>query len=636
MRSFYHVFSPSGKSHSLFKLILLTVVVLFNVGYLPAKIRIPQLFSDCMVLQRDTELDIWGWADENEKVTVRFRGQYFDAEPDDSGRWEVRLPAQSPGGPFVMEINEFVIRDVLVGDVWLFSGQSNQETPITRLVYRYPEINTSNNHNIRHFKVPTQESLSPASDLSDVKSKWVSGVASQVMQWTALAYFFAQEAYQHHNVPVGIIVSSKGGTAIESWIAQEGLADFPRWLIDKNALDSLRQIERRQCANTLSMLDVDGPDWTDIQVPGRWKDQGLQLRGTAYVAKTFTLPAHYDRKHAKLFLGTLVDSDSTFINSRFVGTTSYTYPPRVYDIPGGILREGRNEIVVKLTSNSGNGEFVADKTYKIIGDDLEIDLTGTWKYKVYKDLEEEKYLAEQLRNLRQTGSQLYNGMIYPIKDYKISGVVWYQGESNAGNPHEYKALLKSLINNWRSIWKQEELPFCIVQLPNFMEKRAEPSESSWARIREAQFETALEVPYTSLAVTYDVGEWNDIHPLNKKDMAKRLFLGARKLVFREKIVASGPLYQSMQIKGNKIILTFTETGKGLTCKGDELKHFAIAGEDKKFVWAKATIKGNKVIVSSPEVDKPVAVRYAWADNPEGANLYNKNGLLAPPFRTDTW
>ena len=364
--------------------------------------------------------------------------------------------------------------------------------------------------------------------------------------------FFAQEAYQHHNVPVGIIVSSKGGTAIESWIAQEGLADFPRWLIDKNALDSLRQIERRQCANTLSMLDVDGPDWTDIQVPGRWKDQGLQLRGTAYVSKTFTLPAHYDRKHAKLFLGTLVDSDSTFINGRFVGTTSYTYPPRVYDIPGGILREGRNEIVVKLTSNSGNGEFVADKTYKIIGDDLEIDLTGTWKYKVYKDLEEEKYLAEQLRNLRQTGSQLYNGMIYPIKDYKISGVVWYQGESNAGNPHEYKALLKSLINNWRSIWKQEELPFCIVQLPNFMEKRAEPSESSWARIREAQFETALEVPYT-LYSNLD-GKWNIFTHSTKRIWQNVYFLGARKLVCHEKIVASVPI--RAQIEGNKIIFDF--------------------------------------------------------------------------------
>ena len=213
-------------------------------------------FSDCMVLQRDTELDIWGWADENEKVTVRFRGQYFDAEPDDSGRWEVRLPAQSPGGPFVMEINEFVIRDVLVGDVWLFSGQSNQETPITRLVYRYPEINTSNNHNIRHFKVPTQESLSPASDLSDVKSKWVSGVASQVMQWTALAYF-------SHKRLISTIMSrgdhcfSKGGTAIESWIAQEGLADFPRWLIDKMLWTACGKLNE-QCANTLSMLDVDG------------------------------------------------------------------------------------------------------------------------------------------------------------------------------------------------------------------------------------------------------------------------------------------------------------------------------------------------------------------------------------------
>lgn len=636
MSPFYYISSTNKQYHRLFKFTLLTVVLFLNTGYLSAKIRVPQLISDCMVLQRDTELKIWGWADADEKVTVRFRGLYFDSDPDDSGRWEVKLPPQSPGGPFIMEINELVIRDVLVGDVWLFSGQSNQETPITRLVYQFPEINTSNNHNIRHFKVPTQESLLPASDLSEVKSKWVSGTASEVMQWTALAYFFAQEAYQHQNVPVGIIVSSKGGTAIESWISQEGLVDFPQWVINRNALDSLQKIEDKQKENSLSTTYVDDSDWATIQVPGKWKEQGLNLRGTACFVKTFTLPAHYDRKHAKLFLGTLVDSDLTYVNGHFVGSTSYTYPPRVYDIPGGILREGPNNIVVKLTSNSGNGEFVADKTYKIIGDDLEVDLTGTWKYQVLKDLEEEKRLADQLRNLRIAGSQLYNGMIYPIKDYKISGVVWYQGESNAGKPHEYKPLLKSLITNWRSIWEWEQLPFSIVQLPNFMESSNKPSESGWAGIREAQLQTTMEVPNTTLAVTYDVGEWNDIHPLNKRDMAKRLYLGVRKLVYHEKIIASGPMYHSMKIDGNKIILTFSETGKGLICRGDELKHFAIAGEDKKFVWAEAVIKSNKVIVSSPEINHPVAVRYAWANNPEGANLYNKDGFLASPFRTDKW
>lgn len=607
-----------------------------SIYSLSAGIRLPKLISDRMVLQRDTELKIWGWAGQDEKVTVRFQGKYYDAQPDAEGKWFVMLPPQKAGGPFVMEINEIVIRDILIGDVWLCSGQSNQETPIARLTDRFPEINVSNNHMIRHYKVPTQQTVDTLKEEIAGNAQWHSGIASDVLNWTALAYFFAQEAYAHNQVPVGMLVSSLGGSAIESWISREHLKAFPQSVIDKEALDGMKDAEKDKGSGLWNRKDFDDAGWATMEVPGTWKANGINTRGIVWHRKEFDLPASMDRKHAKLYLGTLVDSDSVFVNGCFVGFTSYTYPPRKYDIPAGILRQGKNNITVRLTSRSGNGEFVADKRYKIVGDDVEIDLTGTWKYKVGKDLNEVKKYADRLTNLKSAGSGLYNGMIYPIRDYSVCGAIWYQGETNTGRPHEYAPLLKSLITNWRELRNKPEMPFLLVQLPNFMPKSEQPSESGWAGVREAQLKIAMEIPYTALAVTYDVGEWNDIHPLNKKDMAHRLFLGARKLLYGEKLVSSGPVYKAMRIDGNKIVLTFTETGGGLTAKGKPLKHFAIAGEDRKFVWAEAVISGNKVIVSNPEVKNPVAVRYAWANNPEEANLCNKEGLPASPFRTDNW
>ena len=606
------------------------------VPQLSAKVRLPRLVSDRMVLQRDTELDIWGWADPGEKVTVRFQGRHYDTETGADGCWHVLLPPQQAGGPFVLEVNEIVIRDVLVGDVWLCSGQSNQETPIARLTDKFPEINVSNNHMIRHYKVPTQDVKGELREEIAGNAGWHSAIASDVMNWTALAYFFAQEAYEHTHVPVGMLVSSLGGSAIESWISQEHLKEFPQLLVDQAAFDSLKLARQDRGAGRWQLPECDDSDWATMTVPGYWRENGADIRGTVWCRKTFNVPASMAGRHARLYMGTMVDSDSVFVNGTFVGFTSYTYPPRKYDIPAGVLREGKNVIAVRLTANGGNGGFVKDKRYAIVGDEAEIDLTGTWRYKTGIDQSEVQRLSARLANLDRTGSGLYNGMIYPIRHYRVKGAIWYQGETNAGNPAPYADYLKALITNWRELWQWPDMPFLLVQLPNFMEKKDRPTDSGWARIRDAQFRTALSVPHTELAVTYDAGEWNDIHPLDKKTVAHRLFLGARRLVYGEKVNASGPLYKDMQVDGDRIVLSFTETGRGLACRGKELKHFAIAGEDRKFVWAKAVIRGNKVVVSSPEVKHPVAVRYAWSDNPSDANLCNKDGLLASPFRTDNW
>jgi len=601
------------------------------------KIKLPDLVSDKMVLQRDVELKIWGWADQGENITIRFRNETYNTSPDKTGKWSVQLKPQKAGGPFVMEINEITIRDILVGDVWLASGQSNMETPIARLTDRFPEINVSDFNKIRYFKVPTQNNVESVKENIAPGGKWFTGTASEVMNWTAFAYFYALEAYEHTKIPQGMLVSSLGGSAIQSWISQEHLKDFPNDLIDKQALSALNSSKLDKGRNFWNQKDFDDANWQKAKVPGKWKDNGIQAKGTVWFRKNFDLPASMDGKFARLYLGVMVDSDSVFVNGTFVGSTSYTYPPRKYDIPGGILKQGKNTIAIQLTSNFGNGEFVADKPYKIVGDGVVVDLTGEWKYNIGRDTSKDEDYKSKLKNLRNTPSGLYNGMIYPIRDYKVRGAIWYQGESNAGQSENYAVLLKNLIENWREAFQWKQMPFLLVQLPNFMEKTNDPNASSgWAEIREAQFKTSQTVPYTAMSVNYDLGEWNDIHPLNKKDMAKRLFLAARKLVYGEKLVSSGPVFRSMKVENSTIILTFDNIGGGLKSRNGALKHFAIAGSDKKFVWVEAKIKGNTVVVSSKEIKTPVAVRYAWSNNPEGANLENAEGLLASPFRTDDW
>ena len=615
---------------------LLFAVLLAASAQAPRKVTLPKLISDKMVLQRDVELDIWGWADPGTWVTVRFNGAYYEAQTGEDGKWMVTMPPQPAGGPYLMEVNEISIRDVLVGDVWLCSGQSNQETPIQRLTEMFPEINVANNNMIRHYKVPTQDSKEALQEEIAGDIKWISGVSSEIMSWTALAYFYAQEAYAKTGVPQGMLVSSLGGSEIESWISQEHLKEFPRLILDKEALKAFEEANKDKGEGLWNQLDFDDSDWATMQMPGTWRENGLDVRGTVWMRKDFDLPAEMDGRHAKLSMGTLVHNDQVYVNGVYVGSTGYEYPPRRYQIPAGVLREGNNTVVVRLNAPAGNGEFVKDKPYKLIGDAVEIDLTGTWKYKVGTDMAEAMQYADRLKNRKNVGSGLYNGMIYPLRNYKVKAAIWYQGESNSGRSHEYNALMTSLIENWRELWP--DMPFLLVQLPNFMQKHPQPTDSGWARIREAQLQAFKNIPNTALAVNYDIGEWNDIHPLNKKTLAQRLFLGARKLVYGEKVTASGPVYKEMKISGNKIIITFTETGNGLAIRGGEkvLKHFAIAGDDQKFVWADAVIKGNTVVVSSKDVPNPVAVRYAWADNPDDANLINKEGLLASPFRTDDW
>jgi sialate O-acetylesterase len=622
------------------------------------QIKLPKLISDGMVLQRDADVKIWGWAAKNEPITVQFLDSTYRTVTDSLGTWTIRLAPLSAGGPYTMTFiasDTIHIQDIMVGDVWICSGQSNMELPVQRVRLRYEkEIANSDNPSIRCFTVPQKYNFNlPQNDVES--GCWLATNPKTVLSFSAAAYFFAKELFDTYKIPIGLIHTSLGGSPAESWMSEEALKQFPNHFQEAQKFkDSslIHQIESQDSARIQSWYEklrekdegfqpshkswndptLNTFKWSTMKIPGYWSNTKLgNVNGVVWFRKEFKIPPSMAGLPAKLNLGRIVDADSVFINGVFVGTTSYQYPPRRYEVPAGVLNKGKNIIAVRVINEQGSGGFVLDKPYEITVDGQTIDLKGNWRYHLGATMEP---LASQTF-IRWKPLGLYNAMINPLLNYRIKGVIWYQGEANTGRSAEYKNLFSALIQDWRSHWNQGDFPFLFVQLPNFMESKSKPSESNWALLREAQLKT-LSVPNTGMAVTIDIGEWNDIHPLNKKEVGKRLALAAQKVAYgNTTIVHSGPLYQSMKIEGRNVILTFNNIGSGLVAKGGKkLKCFAIAGVDKHFVWANAKIEKDKVIVWSDKVSDPVSVRYAWADNPEGANFYNKEGLPASPFGTD--
>ena len=645
---------------------LITSLILFLLsGYVKANVRLPVLLSDGMVLQRDTRIIIWGWADPGEKVVVKFNKKTGSAVTDPEGNWKITLPPMKAGGPYTLEVkgkNTIIINDILLGDVWFCSGQSNMVLTMERVKEKYPDdIASAYFPEIRNFFIPT------ASDVASVHKdlpggKWIASSPENVLGFGAVTFFFARSIYREYKVPIGIINSSVGGTPIEAWTSEEGLKEFPQLisrigkLKDTAYLNPVLRARRRSETGQESSLNsrstdkgMNGPKpwfdssyipegWHKYWLPGYWNDQGVRgLNGIVWFRKEIIIPESMTGKPAKLFLGRIVDADNVYVNGVFSGSITYQYPPRRYNLPAGLLKPGKNIIVVRITNYTGKGGFVPDKPYYLVIGRDSIDLRGEWLYKVgqvFKPAAFGPRTGTQSISMQNEPTGLYNTMVAPLINYRIKGILWYQGESNTGKPMEYQRLLPALINDWRNKWQEGAIPFLFVQLPNFMEVQYLPSESQWAELRFSQLKS-LSVPNTAMAVTIDVGEWNDIHPLEKKTVGERLALAAKKLAYgNEKIVFSGPIYKSAVKDGDKIILEFDHTGSGLVPKGGgDLNYFAIAGADRKFVWAEARIENNHVIVWSDEIKDPMFVRYAWADNPERANLYNVEGLPASPFET---
>lgn len=638
------------------KKLFIIPLILFVALNASAQVKLPRLIRDSMILQRDEKIKLWGWASANEKVNIRFNGKVYKTKADAGGNWVLQLPPTKAGGPYTMDItasNKITLREILFGDVWFCSGQSNMvhQMNIHDVTYAR-EIAEANNPRIRQFWIPTMTNLQgPQADLPT--GYWKPAAGEEVRPFSAVAYFFAKKIYEKYKVPVGIINASVGGTPIQAWTSEQGLKDFSAQIttIEKNKDTAyINSLNRRSAGNRPS-LPVDAgiaastkwfdpayspKGWRTINIPGYWEDQGIKdLNGIVWYRREITIPNSMAGKPAKVFLGRIVDSDELYINGKQVGNTAYQYPQRRYSVPADLLKAGKNIFVVRVTNNNGKGGFVPDKPYCIFSGTDTVDLTGYWQYKVgsvFVPVSGGGPGGGQ--SAQNQPAALYNAMVAPEINYNIKGFCWYQGEADTWQPKQYEKLLTALINDWRNKWQQDTLPFLIVQLPGFMDYNYLPAESNWAGLRESQLKT-LSVPNTGMAVAIDLGEWNDIHPDNKKDVGERLALAALKLAYKENIVYSGPVYESSAIEGKQIVISFTHTGSGLmTNDGEQPSSFAIAGADKKFVWASAKIEGNKVIVWNDTVSEPKYVRYAWADNPLDPNLYNKEGLPASPFRTD--
>ncbi|MDR1652639.1 MAG: sialate O-acetylesterase [Prevotellaceae bacterium] len=648
--------------------ILGAIFIYTNIVF--AEVRLPCLVSNNMILQRDMPAKIWGTAAPGENIAVYLEKtptatspstgvEKFKTVADKDGHWELTIPAHQAGGNYNMQIkgnNVCYINNIIFGDVWLCSGQSNMETPVSRLMSKYgDEINAYTNPDIRYVKIPMSYNFhEPQTDV--LPCAWVMLDPQTAQNFSGVAYFFAKFLYEKTQVPQGIINSSVGGTPAEAWISETYIKRFPaaenalRMMKDNNFVEqmqSLNGLAAKRWGQIADSQDLginehirwyspnyDDSQWAETHLfDNSWGKNGYAAKnGIFWFRKEIDIPQTLENLEAKLFMGRIVDADSLFVNGIYVGSTSYQYPPRNYTVAKNILKHGKNIITVRLVSQSGTPEFVKEKPYKIVfGNGQEISLEGAWKYKVGAVM---PAVAGNTMTIHYQPTGLYNAMIAPLRNFNIKGFVWYQGEANTFNYYEYFDLMNAMIANWREDWRRPQLPFLFVQLCNFMEPAHYQQNSAWAALRNVQRLIDEKIDNTAMAVTIDIGEWNDIHPLNKKDVAVRLGLQAQKHAYSQEVNADAPRYKSYEIKGNKIILHFKD-GTDKFAQADDLQGFYIT--DRKgdnFVAAKAKIVGKTVEVWSEQIEKPVQVRYAWANNPDLWNLRGSNGLPASPFETE--
>lgn len=637
------------------KLLLFTIITLcaltFGLNDGLARVRLPQHIASGMVLQREQPLTLHGWGEAGEKITLTFRGKKYRATTDSQGLWQITLPAQKPGGPFTMRVNDTTLTDVWVGDVILCAGQSNMELPVSRVVDLFAdEVASYENRAIRQLRIPTTYTFEgPQDDLPSCR--WVALTPESAMQFSALGYFLARRLYERTGVPVGIINNAVGGSAVESWLDEASLHDYPSirntlYLNrDKSYVQSVVKSERQRRRVWVDALNREDPgcghwaacatddsDWESRSPfdPTWARDaDGRVLNGSTWWRYHFDASTLDTARASLLRLGCLVDADSVFVNGRFVGTTSYQYPPRKYTLPAGLLRsDGDNVVSVRLLSYGGTPAFVADKPYGIEQDDKWLPFDGEWRFRrgaVMPPLKGETFFVWQ-----PTG--LYNSMMAPLASCGVRAVVWYQGESNTGDTRRYAELFPLMVHRWRTLLGGDTIPFVVVQLPEFMAERSYPSESGWAAMREVQRRASLELPATGLAVTLGTGEWNDIHPLDKKSVADRVARQLFRLSYGADEVVS-PMIKEARREGETLILRFDNGGAPLASAAS-LRGFSVQGKDGRYVWARVLAVGADTVTLQLPVDEPRRVRYAWADNPGKSLLYNEEGLPASPFEIE--
>ena len=631
------------------------------------ELRLPRLISDGMILQQKKRTHIWGYDLPDRKIMVCFLGEEYIGITGSDGKWEVTLEAQVAGGPYTMcindeEGNEEIIGDILVGDVFLCAGQSNMELPMARVQDRYPEeIENCHNTMIRTFKIIEHTNFhAPLEELES--GEWKSAGTDTILQFSATAYFFAKQHYQTTGVPVGLINTSLGGSLIESWMSREMLAGYERQLelADRYADDDFVKeriaLNQKQMEDWHTALDhddmglkghwesehLDETTWRPIMLPFFFRDTELaKFIGSVWFRRNFYVSADMAGQAAKLWLGTIVDSDTVYVNGIKVGNTEYQYPPRKYLIPEGLLKEGNNEIVIRVKCENGQGRFTPDKKYAIFNDIGEIPLDGLWLYQigaVCSQIRETDFIS-----WKPTG--LYNGMVAPCHKYTIGAVLWYQGESNTHEPNDYLDLTKRMIDGYRKNWGDEKLPFFYVQLPNFLIDLYDSDEhetgSGWPELRELQRQ-ALSVPGTGMVVAIDLGEDNDLHPLNKKDVGTRLAMLAADSMYGIHSECTGPQISKKEVstpeegRGCQLILTCKNAKGGLYAyspnKGKRITDFELVGQDGNCYPAKAKIDNDKLVLTCTAFSgKPTEVRYCYKNTNSGALIYNRSGFPMSPF-----
>ena len=628
------------------------------IGTVLANVKPARIFSSNMVLQQGQENPIWGWADQGEKITISFAGKTISTKADKSGKWSAKLPSLGYGGPYEMTIrgkNVVQFGNILIGEVWICSGQSNMEWRVDNTNNAKAEIEAANIPQIRLFTVSKKISQSPVADLD--KGEWQICSPETVPSFSSVGYFFGRNIRQQLQVPVGLIHTSWGGTVAETWSSAETIEndpDFKDKLKELAGFDMAGYRERKMSSIRALLKEfpekdqglvngvavyadpaLNDADWTSISGAKNWEESGfIAIDGIAWYRQTIELTADQAKNATEICLGTIDDNDITWINGIEAGATNQYNEIRLYKIPVNTLKAGKNTIAVRVIDTGGGGGLYGgnDDKYLQIAENR-FQLTDNWKFKLT-----EVQVGSMDMGPNDYPTLLFNGMLNPVIPYGIKGAIWYQGESNADRAKQYQRVFPEMITDWRNHWKQGNFPFLFVSLANFMAPDKQPVESAWAELREAQTKT-LALPHTGMALAIDLGVADDIHPRNKQDVGKRLALAAMKTAYGKDLVHSGPMYQSVKFEGNKAVITFSEVGSGLVArdKYGYVNCFAMAGADRKFVWAKAKISGkNTVVVYADEVNNPTAVRFAWGNNPDDLNLYNAEGLPANPFRTDDW
>ncbi|GHB94222.1 sialate O-acetylesterase [Thermomonas carbonis] len=618
-------------------------------------VELPRMFSDGMVLQRDQPIPVWGRATPGAKVVVTFGGKPVSAVADAKGNWRVTLSAHAAGGPLKMRIDDgsapVELDDVLVGDVWLASGQSNMEWPLSQTDDADAAIAAANDPLIRHFKIPKSWSSTPQWQLQG--GEWVSASPASVGQFSAAAYYMAVELRKATDVPIGIIDSTWGGSRIEAWMdaPTQGLNPADSFEAERKArADDERataEARRRLAQWPESRADdsgwqapgLDTSTWASIKVPGIWESQGWAIiDGVAWYRTAFNLSAAEAKAGVTLAVGRIDDSDTTWVNGVQVGQTTLQYNlPRAYAVPASALHAGRNEVAVKVTDLGGGGGVhgVASELHVQLADGSRRPLDGEWRFRIA-----DARLVPADDNKNQFPTLLYNAMIHPLQPYALRGAIWYQGESNAYAVAEslrYRTLFPAMIQQWRTQWQAPSMPFLWVQLASFGSGADTPGESPWSVLRESQSAT-LALPATAQVVTIDIGDRKDIHPRNKRDVGERLALAARAVAYGESLVHRGPMRRGLRFADHAAIVDFDTGGAVLVARGGghDVRGFQMAGADRVFHPARARIDGDRVVVHSDSVVTPVAVRYGWRDDAGDADLVNSAGLPASPFRSDDW